>query len=237
LKGIGPNQVTIFNPHLSSENDVPEIRSVLMVGFENFLLKIGGFVSADEVTGDDTTLSILRAKGQRLGFAVDGAKAFARIQEISGVPDLGVAFARRRLSPRDLLQLRSTKHCQAFRDWFAEGNPADGKEDIVRRYVDSLGKPSWIENIPTKLLRFAVTTAIGTAGPLVGAAASAVDSFLLSKWFPGKSPRLFLKRAKVLLETSPNVPKPGASGKSRNQPCPCGSGKKFKKCCGAANRE
>jgi hypothetical protein len=93
LKGIGPNQLTIFNPHLPSANDVPEIRSVLRVGFENFLLKIGSSTEADEVTGDDTTLSILRAKGQRLGFALEGTKAFAHIQEISGVPDLGIAFA------------------------------------------------------------------------------------------------------------------------------------------------
>jgi len=31
----------------------------------------------------------------------------------------------------------------------------------------------------------------------------------------------------------PEVPTPASSGKvSRNDPCPCGSGKKFKKCCG-----
>lgn len=28
-------------------------------------------------------------------------------------------------------------------------------------------------------------------------------------------------------------PQPGASGPGRNEPCPCGSGKKYKKCCGA----
>lgn len=233
LKGIGPNQLTIFNPHLPSANDVPEIRSVLRAGFENFLLKIGGFTEADEVTGDDTTLSILRAKGQRLGFALEGAKAFAHIQEISGVPDLGIAFAQKRISATTVLELRSSKHCQALRDWFAQGSPIDGTEDIVRRYVDSLGKPSWIDNIPTKILRFAVTTGLGAAGPLVGAAASLIDNFLLGKWFPYKSPRLFLKRAKVLLEATPVVPKPSASGKNRNRPCPCGSRKKYKRCCGA----
>jgi hypothetical protein len=207
---------------------------VLRVGFENFLLKIGSSTEADEVTGDDTTLSILRAKGQRLGFALEGTKAFAHIQEISGVPDLGIAFAQKRISPMQLPELRSSKHCQALRDWFAQGSPVDGTEDTVRRYVDSLGKPSWIDNIPTKILRFAVTAGLGAAEPLVGAAASLVDSFLLGKWFPYKSPRLFLRRAKVLFEATPTVPKPRASGKNRNRPCPCGSGKKFKKCCGAA---
>ena len=35
------------------------------------------------------------------------------------------------------------------------------------------------------------------------------------------------------LEKLLNPPKPAKSGKiGRNEPCPCGSGKKYKKCCG-----
>ncbi len=37
------------------------------------------------------------------------------------------------------------------------------------------------------------------------------------------------------LERALNPPEPAKSDKvSRNDPCPCGSGKKYKKCCGAA---
>jgi len=38
----------------------------------------------------------------------------------------------------------------------------------------------------------------------------------------------------VRLPIGPEGPLPaeGAGGASRNQPCPCGSGKKHKKCCG-----
>jgi SWIM/SEC-C metal-binding protein len=38
------------------------------------------------------------------------------------------------------------------------------------------------------------------------------------------------------LERLLNPPKPSTSNKvGRNDPCPCGSGKKFKKCCGATD--
>jgi SWIM/SEC-C metal-binding protein len=39
------------------------------------------------------------------------------------------------------------------------------------------------------------------------------------------------------LEKALNPPQPLISMKvGRNDPCPCGSGKKYKKCCGAAKR-
>jgi hypothetical protein len=233
LVGIGPDQVTIFNPHLPQEpRQSLEIRSVLRVAFENFLLSVGGHSEATEITGDDSTLSILKAKGQRFGFSLEGNYAFAQIQNVSGVPDIGLAFSSKRLSSGQLLDLRYSKHSQALRDWFATGSPAELAEETLRRYIESVGKQSLIESIPMKLLRFAVTTGIGSLEPVSGAVASAIDSFLLSKWFPGRSPRLFLKQAKVMLTNTPVIPRPVMRGRDRNLLCSCGSGKKLKKCCG-----
>jgi hypothetical protein len=233
LVGLGANQVTVFNPHVPPEpNESPEIWAVLRAAFENFLLSLGGHVEATEVTGDDSTLNLLRAKGQRLGFAPEGNQAFAQIQKVSGVPDLGTAYATKRLTSTQLLDLRHSKHCQALRDWFGQGAPEATSDEILRRYVESVGHPSWVDGVPTKLLRFASTMGISALGPIPGALASAVDTFLLSKWFPRKSPRLFMKRAKVILANTPVIQKPVMRGPDRNLPCSCGSGKKFKKCCG-----
>jgi hypothetical protein len=234
LVGIAPNHVMVFNPHIPHDPMYPlEIRSVLRVAFENFLLKIGGYCEVTEVTGDESTITILRAKGQRLGFSPDGNQAFVQIQQVSGVPDLGAAFASKQLSVTQLLDLRYSKHCQALRDWFAQGSPSESAEMTVRRYVESLGKPSWIDSIPMKMLRFGVTAAIGAIEPVSALVASVADNFLLSKWFPGKSPRLFMKHAKVILSSTPLIAKPVMRGRDRNHPCSCGSGKKFKRCCGA----
>lgn len=233
LLGIGPDQITVFSPHVPPEpNDSLEIRAVLRVAFENFLLSVGSHAAVTEITGDDATLNILRAKGQRLGYSPEGNHAFTQIQKIGGVPDLGTAFAAGRLSPAQLMDLRYSRHAQALRDWFALGSPSSTEDETVRRYVETIGKPGLVDSLPSKILRFASTAGVGSLEPISGAIASAADTFLLSKWFPGRSPRLFLKQAKVMLANTPVIQAPLMRGRDRNASCSCGSGKKFKKCCG-----
>lgn len=233
LAGSKADTVTVFNPHVPPErNDPPEIRAVLRVVFENFLLGVGGKAEVSELTGDGSTFSILQAKGQRLGYSPHGRSAFAQIQQISGVPDLGLAFASRQLSGRQIVDLRQSKHAHSFREWLAAGNPASTAEDTLRRYVESVGKPSLMESLPAKLLRFATTTTWGALEPMSGGIVAAADSFLLSKWFPVKSPRLFMRQAKVVVANSPVIRAPQQKGRDRNASCSCGSGKKYKQCCG-----
>lgn len=232
LIGIGPDKLTIFNPHIPPEKaDSLEIRAVLRAAFENYLLSIGGFSEATEITGDESTLSILRAKGERIGFSTEGDQAFAKILKVSGIPDLGMAYASKQLSSAQLLDLRYSKNTQALRDWFAVGAPRETADETLHRYVESVGKPSWLETIPMKVFRFATTMGISAVEPVSGAVASAIDNFLLSNWFPKRTPRLFMKQAKTMLTNSPVIKKPVMKGRDRNSPCSCGSGKKYKKCC------
>ena len=239
LRGLGANQLTFYHPNFPlgpvdppGPGGSPEILAVLRVAFENFILGLGGYLEATEISGDDSTLSLLKAKGQRFGLALEGNAAFTKIQEVSGVPDIGAAFAARQLTAAQLLVLRDSKHAQVLRDWFADGQPNDSAEDTLRRYVESIGKSTWLDALPMKLIRFATTTGLGAVEPAAGGLASAADTFLLSRWFPRQSPRLFLHQAKSILADQSVVPKPLMRGRSRNSPCPCGSGKKFKKCCG-----
>ena len=239
LPGLGANQLMFYHPNYPRGSvdppgpvESPEILAVLRVAFENFILGLGGHLKATEITGDDSTLSLLKAKGQRFGLPLKGNAAFTKIQEVSGVPDIGAAFAAKQLQPAQLLALRHSKHAQALRDWFADGQPSDSAQDTLRRYVESIGKPSWLDALPTKLIRIATTTGLGVVEPVAGVLASVADTFLLSKWFPRNSPHLFLRQAQRMLADQSAVPKPVMRGRSRNSPCPCGSGKKFKKCCG-----
>lgn len=232
LIGSEPNKVVIFNPHIpSNKYDSVEIRTVLSVVFENFLLVLGGHTQVSEVTGDAASLSVLQAKGQRLGFSPEGRKAFAQIQKVEGVPNLGIAFAHKQLTAEQILDLRYSKHTQTLRDWFAQGSPSDTAEETVQRYVETIGKTSLVESLPAKALRFAVTTVLGIFDPVSGTVASAADNFLLSKWFPDRTPRLFMGQAKTLLAYKPMIETPKKGRINHNRPCPCGSGKSYKKCC------
>lgn len=239
LKGIKPNQMRTYSPHSNEDSEKnPEIWAVLHAAFENFVLGIGADLHVEEITGDNYSLALLKAKGQRVGMPIEGQKAFTQIQEISGVPDVGLAFSDKLITPEQLLDLRESKHAGAFRKWLSAADPQESHVDIVKRYVESLGQPNIIESLPVKILRFATTTVIGALEPVSGGVACAIDSFLLSKWFPVKSPRLFLKHVKAVVlkrndreQVRPTEPK--ISGRDRNRPCSCGSGKKYKNCCGA----
>lgn len=236
LQGSKPDTVTVFNPHVPPEKgDSPEVRAVLRVVFENFLLAVGGKTDSNELTGDASSVSVLQAKGQRLGFSPHGRSAFAQIQQVSGVPDLGSAFGSGQLSARQILDLRYSKHAQSFREWLSAGSPAATAQETLRRYFDSVEKPSLLETLPAKVLRFATTTTWGALEEISGGLVAAADSFLLSKWYPGASPRLFMRQAKVALTNSPVIKGPQQKGRDRNVQCSCGSGKKYKHCCGKLN--
>jgi hypothetical protein len=238
LKGIKANEMRIFSPHDDKdEHNSPEISAVLQAAFDNFVLGISSDLNVDEITGDECSLALLKAKGQRVGMPIEGQKAFTQIQEISGIPDIGIAFADKLISAEQLLDLRESKHAGSLRDWFAKSTPEESHADITQRYVESLGKSSVIEYIPVKVMRFATTLGIGTIQPVAGAIASGVDSFLLGKWFPKKSPRLFLKHAKSVIiksveKITPPTKRPSLSGRDRNRACSCGSELKYKHCCG-----
>lgn len=234
LKGSKADTVCVFNPHVRPGKETPpEIWAILNVVFENLLLGIGGETAVGEITGDKATLTVLQAKGQRLGFSPHGRAAFAQLQQVSGVPHLGMAFASKQLSARQIIDLRQSKHAQTFRDWLAAGSPSLTAQETLQRYLESVGKPSLMESIPVKLLRFASTTTWGALEPISGAVVAAADSFLLSKWFPGSSPRLFMRQAKVLAANSPVIRAPVQKGRDRNTQCSCGSSKKYKHCCGS----
>lgn len=235
LVGSKPDTVSIFNPHVPATNlDHPEIRAVLRVAFENFLLAMGGKVQANELAGDSSILSVLQAKGQRHGYSPQGRNAFAQLMNVAGVPALGAAFASKQLSARQILDLRQSKHAQSFRDWLSSGGAASTAEETVRRYVETVGKPSLIETLPAKLLRFAATTAWGVVEPVSGGVAAFTDAFMLSKWYPGTSPRLFMTQAKLVIKNTPVIKPPVLKGRDRNALCSCGSMKKYKVCCGRA---
>jgi len=236
LKGIKSNSITFFNPQLPNDDSIGlEIRAVLRVAFENLMLSLGTYVKATEIASNEGTLAIVSAKGQRAGATLSGENAFTKIQEISGVPDLGQAFAGNKISPKEIVKLRESKHCIALRDWMANQSSLLDSDDIVQEYVSSIGKQSLLESIPAKLLRFATATGIGAINPVAGSLASFTDSFLLSKWSRTESPRLFMKEAKQLFEekaVEKSIPTPIMRGRDRNKPCYCGSKKKYKKCHG-----
>ena len=91
-------------------------------------------------------------------------------------------------------------------------------------------------------IRFLACSAVGAVSTIPGIAASAFDSFILSKIAQGWHPNFFLDdKVKDTIdkcikkkedEEKTALRNERFKGVGRNDPCPCGSGKKFKYCCG-----
>jgi hypothetical protein len=110
--------------------------------------------------------------------------------------------------------------------------PADLMDDIQQAYRDELVDPY---NIGVDDVQKDI--ALGKDRVLARLASDrhhrmVVDTVKEMEWWSGFQPKEPQRIASVPQKTA--IPKTTASPKvGRNEPCPCGSGKKYKKCCGA----
>lgn len=116
-------------------------------------------------------------------------------------------------------------------------------ESLVSKYVVNIGLPN---NVEIPMIPVAEAAENGAFDVLIGMDIITQGDFLISNaggrtivsFQMPSTKRLTLRSLKDLLHNAPRptIPAPLAPrfpNVGRNDPCPCGSGKKFKKCCGA----
>jgi hypothetical protein len=226
LKGIAPNQVVIEDFHSANSSNVPEIKAVLNIAFENLMLTFAT-ETANTIQGGLSSEAVLKAKGQRLGLGDPQLQGFLDLLNLEGLPNVGKAFAEGEIDFQKIVSLRESVAARNFREWLTEVDPLN-KDEVLGAYIKKLKEPSVIERAPVKTIRFIVTSALGKI-PGLGEVASFIDSFLLEKWFKGRSPKVLMDEIRRVVVKPPER----AKGSLRNKPCPCGSGKKYKKCHGS----
>jgi|SRR5690554_369790 len=166
----------------------------------------------------------------------DAILTFSNIMDMKGLPDIYRLYSKNMISIEDILKCRQTFSGGVFRKWYASENY--NEKEIVRSLINNKNKE---KNI-TKFIRFIYPNVAGLLSPVMGAAASAVDSYIVSRLLDGWKPSLFLDDVlknniddKIrVFETREKreqfIKRFGSI--ERNEPCPCQSGKKFKKCHG-----
>lgn len=239
LSGIKPNQVVVYCPHLpANQYNNPEIRTVLDIAFQNFILILGSELHVTDIQATDTTLNVCKAKGERFSFDEERLNQFLSIFKVEGIPSIGDAFVSGIIEIPDVIRIRESKQTLKFRTWL-EKNLQDNPTEILQEYIDSLNQFSWLKSIPVNFFKIGVQTTIDWVAKQFGDPGftstifSIADSFLFEKWANTSSPRLFINEVKNIIlskeQQSPSIPIPS---RLRNKLCTCGSGKKFKKCCG-----
>lgn len=154
-----------------------------------------------------------------------------------GIPDLSELYLKKIISIHDFISIVENTNGTKFRKWLMS---QEYSHDAV---ISELMKDrSSLDGPLVKGLKFIVTNAVGLINPVVGLGASAIESFILNRFLQGWHPNLFLDNTlmkqidrkieeDLQLRKKENIekrfPKVG-----RNDPCPCGSNKKFKRCHG-----
>ena len=117
---------------------------------------------------------------------------FQRVLEIRGLPEFLRALDKIEVSK--LLKIRDTTEIREFRHWLSSTGSATDKE--IRDRVGSLTATvaNAVQSYPGKLMRFVATTGVGLTGPVGGAIAGALDTFLVDKILPKSGVWTFINK-------------------------------------------
>jgi hypothetical protein len=163
-------------------------------------------VLADLAGGADLHVSagaevILKRKLLRSGKLVVVPDGFARLLELNGIPDIRVAIKSGTVPLSDIWKLRQKRVARRFRRWLVDAEPKTSR-DLERLYVESLGRTSLVQSLPARVVRFALTTAVGATEPISGVALGVIDSFFVEKYLAGYRPKLMIDEVRKLLPAS-----------------------------------
>lgn len=123
---------------------------------------------------------------RRTGLNADALRQFTEIV-LPETPTLAEVIDAGERSIDDFFSLldRASK----FKQWLSGVNPDEG---LVRTYLQEAASTDWIERLPSKCVRFMLSTALGATHPPAAALAGLLDSFVLDKVLAGWRPNHFV---------------------------------------------
>lgn len=187
LEGVGPSRNRVLGLD-RIKDPVDLVLRIAEINMEIFMSTLSG--DADLFTSDGAEL-LLRDKLNRAGVGSNYLDGFLSLLELNNIPDIGKAISSDSISLSDIWELREKRISKNFRRWLRKATSKDAR-GIERLYVESLGNKALIDSLPLKAIRFAITSIASAEPSALGLAFGAVDSFFVSKWLSGYSPKLFL---------------------------------------------
>ncbi|WP_288731431.1 SEC-C domain-containing protein [uncultured Phocaeicola sp.] len=238
------NLESIFNPNFcrirydgEKEYYVPDLIRLQEL---NKSVILASMLNIDNIKMD-AAINELMLRKTASAFSKDihvGTDALIRIEQQKGFPDLGELFVKGIIGLNDILKLRNDFQGKIFRYWMQKSDYEEQlmQQEIMNSVQNILGAKC------INPIRFIGTNLIGLFGFIPGIVASAFDSFILDKILKGWHPNFFLDdKLKTMIDDCIIKEKrkcqkekldKAFKGVGRNDPCPCGSGKKYKKCHG-----
>lgn len=196
LPGVEANQVRVSaGPNRPMRDGVDVVLRTAELNLEIMMASQVGNADLETI---DLAPAVIESKLVRAGIDKGISDSFVRLLDFKGLPDVAAAVGRGVVSPSDVWKLRNKPNSRNFRKWIRESTIRNGN-DVVKAYLEAVEKPPWIDQFPAKTIRFGLTSAAGLLGLGPGLAAGAADSFFVSRWLRGYSPKLFLDQTAELV--------------------------------------
>lgn len=193
IPGVEPNQLKV----LATDHITTPVDLILRVADINMTLVMGAQSDKSDVFVPQGSESILKGKLTRAKVTPTALDNFVSLLDLEDIPDPGVAVYAGELSLAEIWRIRQSCKSRKFRKWLRVADTGNAR-DLEKMYVSSLGKKSFYEKLPTKIIRFAITKAADVLLPLSGTILDVADSFFVERWLRGYSPRLFLDQLRKI---------------------------------------
>lgn len=108
---------------------------------------------------------------------------------LNGCPDVASVLNSGERSFEEFLELMSKAN--KFKKWLKEKSPDD---NLINNYIDDITSSGWINQTPSKIIRYLTSTSLGFVNPITGIIATALDTFLLEKLNLGWKPNQFINK-------------------------------------------
>ncbi|MBT3190302.1 MAG: hypothetical protein HN736_13790 [Anaerolineae bacterium] len=194
LKLIKGNETKLLNSNYEIRDVTDLVLRVAEVNME--LLMASQVDNADLLTAQGSE-NLLQKKIARSEIKTSSLENFINLLELSNIPDIRHQIIQGTIDTTKIWKLRQSRYGKNFRKWLREVNPSNAR-DLEKAYVEMLSKENFDTTLPTRVIRFAITTTSGILNPVLGATTSILDSFFVDKWLKGFSPKLFLDELQEL---------------------------------------
>ncbi len=190
LPGMKKMQTRVLGPNTNiSDNPVDALLALTLANIELYLSNQFGCasMSTGSPMGDCIELKLSKLKLNH-----PARERLWSFLEVTNVPNLAAVTLSDPSKFSDLLKLTQNRNAKSFREWFHQAAPLSEKE-VYARYIDLLHEVPWAQTAPAKALRFAISTGLDIADPVLGKVAGVVDAFLLDRLLQGKSAKYFVE--------------------------------------------
>lgn len=189
ISDIDYEKINKHPSNIAAKNKIDNVHIANKVLYSNADLILASHYGSEFKTSNVNSKIILsRYQGifKKLGKSQSDILSFQEIVNSEGRNIYGAIVSKNK-SFKEFLNFLDKS--EKFRNWAQSLNP---DSNLVQEYIKDISETAFIETIPMKKYRYALSSVAGVINPIAGLVFSAADSFIFSKLLSGWKPNHFI---------------------------------------------